>query len=78
MFFIWQGWRGRLRSDGGLRLRLAAPTQDADKKKTPEGVFLMEAATGDQSNTGVSTPSTLCSFGEVVVYCMWIFFSGKM
>ena len=31
-----------------------------------------------QSNTGVSTPSTLCSFGLVVVYCRWIFFSGKM
>ncbi len=31
-----------------------------------------------QSNTGVSTPRILCSFGEVVVYCMWIFFSGKM
>ena len=32
----------------------------------------------DQSNTGDSTPSTLCSFGEVVVYCMWIFLSGKI
>jgi hypothetical protein len=31
-----------------------------------------------QSNTGVSTPRILCSLGEVVVYCMWIFLSGKM
>jgi len=39
---------------------------------------LSGAFSGRQSNTGVSTPSTLCSFGLVVVYCRWIFFSGKM
>jgi hypothetical protein len=31
-----------------------------------------------QSNTGVSTPSTLCSFGLVVVYWRWMRLSGKM
>ena len=31
----------------------------------------------DQSKTGVSTPSTLCSFGLVVVYCSSTRFSGK-
>ena len=31
-----------------------------------------------QSKTGVSTPSTLCSFGLVVVYCRWMRLSGKM
>ena len=31
-----------------------------------------------QSKVGDSTPRILCSFGEVVVYCMWIFLSGKM
>jgi len=47
------------------------------EKNRPEAVFSF--ATGnDQSNTGESTPRILCSFGEVVVYCMWIFFSGKM
>ena len=30
-----------------------------------------------QSKTGVSTPSTLCSFGLVVVYCSWMRLSGK-
>lgn len=30
-----------------------------------------------QSKTGVSTPSTLCSFGLVVVYCSRMRFSGK-
>ncbi len=32
----------------------------------------------DQSKTGLSTPRILCSLGEVVVYCMWIFLSGKI
>ena len=36
------------------------------------------AAHGVQSKVGDSTPRILCSFGEVVVYCMWIFLSGKM
>ena len=31
-----------------------------------------------QSKTGVSTPSTLCSLGLVVVYCSSTRFSGKM
>ena len=34
--------------------------------------------TSGDVGTGVSTPSTLCSFGLVVVYCRWIFLSGKM
>jgi len=34
-------------------------------------------ARGFQSNTGVSTPSTLCSFGLVVVYCRWMRLSGN-
>lgn len=47
------------------------------QKNRPEAIFLRRPSTV-QSNTGDSTPSTLCSFGEVVVYCMWIFLSGKM
>ena len=47
------------------------------QKNRPKAIFLRWPSTG-QSNTGDSTPSTLCSFGEVVVYCMWIFLSGKM
>ncbi len=31
-----------------------------------------------QSNTGDSTPKTLCSLGLVVVYCKNTFFSGAM
>ena len=42
----------------------------------PGGMF--NAWNRDQSKTGLSTPRILCSFGEVVVYCMWIFLSGKM
>jgi len=37
-----------------------------------------ERSIESQSKTGVSTPSTLCSFGLVVVYCRWMRFSGKM
>ena len=37
------------------------------------------AVRGAQSNTGVSTPNTLCSLGLVVVYWRWILpLSGKM
>ena len=35
------------------------------------------APAGVQSNTGDSTPSTLCSLGLVVVYCSRMRFSGK-
>lgn len=51
--------------------------------KTPTGIvtdkrFLLRVDVERQSKTGVSTPRTLCSLGDVVVYCMWIFFSGKI
>ena len=42
-------------------------------------VWILMQYRGHQSKIGVSTPSTLCSFGLVVVYCRWILpFSGKM
>ena len=34
-------------------------------------------AVSDFPCVGVGTPSTLCSFGLVVVYCRYVFFSGK-
>ncbi len=46
--------------------------------KPAEGGLVTRAVAAGQSNTGDSTPSTLCSLGLVVVYCRWIFFSGKI
>jgi hypothetical protein len=47
-------------------------------KPSRGGLLLRYAVVPDQSKTGDSTPSTLCSFGLVVVYCRNTFFSGKM
>ena len=56
------------------------------KKAKPSSGRALRASAGAQwvltgsaqSNTGDSTPSTLCSLGLVVVYCRNTFLSGKM
>ncbi len=59
-----------------------APRNSAKShKKRPPGGAAFSCKQGQvllQSNTGESTPSTLCSFGLVVVYCRWTRLSGKM
>ena len=40
--------------------------------------WFLTASLRVQSNTGLSTPSTLCSLGLVVVYCKNTFLSGEM
>ena len=49
----------------------------AEDELRPVHDLLMECQTNQSSKVGVSTPSTLCSFGLVVVYCKKTFFSGK-
>ena len=57
--------------------------RDRDSKERFQKKPALKRAFGEivsacQSKTGDSTPSTLCSFGLVVVYCRWIFLSGKI
>ncbi len=55
---------------------LASTRNCRRKKALRRGLVLIGVSA--QSKTGLSTPSTLCSLGLVVVYCRNTFFSGKM
>ena len=77
---------GRLGNSGSGRGRLGVPrggtpslpAYRSTKKMPPNRAAFDRYLKIVQSKTGVSTPRILCSFGDVVVYCMWIFLSGKM
>ena len=57
--------QGLMRQESPEKARLS----QCNKKARMKRAWMLEGANGCQSKTGVSTPSTLCSFGLVVVYC---------
>ena len=70
----------RLRGNTPSECALASTDEIVSDEKSPlaAGLWGFGAGAANQSKTGVSTPSTLCSLGLVVVYCRNTFFSGKM
>lgn len=61
------------------RQKRSNPDFRAKKKPAKGGLIrIHQILDRGQSNTGLSTPSTLCSLGLVVVYCKCTFLSGKI